>query len=100
MNGPTHFPAARARTALPVPRPSTHSGRFAPECSPRDPRNPQQHSKTGQAKDAEAKGILMNIFSPVRPFLFALIILTMSAASLGEVGITISFGPPALPVCE
>jgi len=42
----------------------------------------------------------MNIFPLVRSFLFALLVLTMSAAVFGQVGISISFGPPALPVYE
>ncbi len=42
----------------------------------------------------------MRIFSSVRCLLLALIVLTMSAASLAQIGISVSFGPPALPVYE
>jgi hypothetical protein len=42
----------------------------------------------------------MNISSWVGSFLFALTVLAMSAAAFGQVGISISFGPPALPVYE
>jgi hypothetical protein len=68
--------------------------------SPLDPRNPQQLSQTGKAKDVEAKRKLMKIVFSVRSCLFALVMLVMSASSFGQVGIAISFGPPAIPVYE
>jgi WXXGXW repeat (2 copies) len=42
----------------------------------------------------------MRIIPSVRSLLFALVVLTMSAASFGQVGISIRIGPPALPVYE
>ena len=36
----------------------------------------------------------------IRTLLFAVVVLIMSAASLGQVGVAISVGPPALPVYE
>jgi hypothetical protein len=42
----------------------------------------------------------MRIIPPIRTLLFVLVILTMSAASFGQVAISISFGPPPLPVYE
>jgi hypothetical protein len=69
--------------------------------SPLHPRNPQQQSSTGQAKDDLAEES-MRMAPFFRSLLFAVVLLTMSAASFGQIGIGISvnFGPPALPVYE
>ncbi len=42
----------------------------------------------------------MRTLSSVRSLFLALIVLTMSAASFAQIGISVSFGPPALPVYE
>jgi len=42
----------------------------------------------------------MRIVSSVRSLLFAVVILAMSAASFAQIGISIRFGPPAIPVYE
>jgi hypothetical protein len=36
----------------------------------------------------------------IRSLLFALVVLAMSATSFAQIGISVSFGPPALPVYE
>ena len=73
---------------------------FRPEIVPFNPRNPQPQSDTGQAKDDRARGIAMRIISSIRSLLFALVVLAMSAASFAQIGISISFAPPELPVYE
>jgi hypothetical protein len=65
-----------------------------------NPRNPQQPSITGHAKDLRARGSTMRTISSVRSSLFALVLLAMSAAAYGQIGISISFAPPELPVYE
>ena len=42
----------------------------------------------------------MRIVSSIRSLLFAVVILTMSAASFAQIGISIRIGPPAIPVYE
>ncbi len=42
----------------------------------------------------------MRIIPSVRSLLFALVVLTMSAASFGQIGVSITIAPPALPVYE
>jgi len=42
----------------------------------------------------------MRIISSIRTFLFGLVMLSLSAASFAQVGISISFAPPELPVYE
>ena len=42
----------------------------------------------------------MRKFPAVRSLLFALVMLTLSAAAFGQIGIAVSFGPPALPIYE
>jgi len=42
----------------------------------------------------------MRIISPIRSLLFALVMLAMSAASFAQIGVSVSAGPPALPVYE
>jgi hypothetical protein len=42
----------------------------------------------------------MRIVPSIRSLLFALVVLTMSAASFAQVGVSITIGPPALPVYE
>ena len=42
----------------------------------------------------------MRIISQIRSFLFALLLLSMSAAAFAQIGISISFAPPELPVYE
>jgi len=65
-----------------------------------NPRNPQQQSDTGHAKDHWAKGRTMRIISSIRSPLFALVLLALSAAAYAQIGISISFAPPELPVYE
>jgi YXWGXW repeat-containing protein len=69
-----------------------------------DPRNPQPQSLTGDAKDHRAKGNSMRIFSSIRSSLFVLVLLALSAAAFGQIGISISLAPPELltydqPLC-
>jgi hypothetical protein len=73
---------------------------FFREPSPFNPRNPQQLSITGQAKDHRAKGISMRIVTSIRSALFALVVLAMSATAFAQIGISISFAPPELPVYD
>ena len=42
----------------------------------------------------------MRIISPIRSLLFALVMLAVSAAAFAQIGVSISVGPPALPVYE
>jgi WXXGXW repeat (2 copies) len=70
------------------------------EIMPFNPRNPQQHGITGHAKDHRAKGNTMRIFSSIRYSLFALVLLALSAAAYGQIGISISLAPPELPTFE
>jgi hypothetical protein len=46
---------------------------------PLNPRNPQQQSSTGQAKDDRAKGSTMRTIPSIGSLLFALLMLAMSA---------------------
>jgi WXXGXW repeat (2 copies) len=73
---------------------------FRPEIVPVHPRNPQQQSITGQAKDEQARGKIMRVIPSVRSFLLALIMLAVSAAAFAQIGISITIAPPALPVYE
>src|SRR6202795_4445597 len=54
----------------------------------------------GKRRMIEQKGITMRIVSSIRSLLFALLLLAMSAASFAQIGISISFAPPELPVYE
>jgi hypothetical protein len=67
---------------------------------PLHPRSPQQHSITGHAKDRRAKGITMSITRSIRSSLFGLALLAISAAAYAQIGISVSFAPPELPVYE
>jgi hypothetical protein len=72
---------------------------------PFNPRNPQQQSITGQAKDDWARGNRMDInFSirsmTLRSLALALVMLAMSAGALAQFRVAITIGPPALPVYE
>jgi hypothetical protein len=67
---------------------------------PFNPRNPERQSITGHAKDYRARGRTMRIMSSIRLPLFALVLLAMSATAYAQVGISISFAPPELPVYE
>jgi hypothetical protein len=73
---------------------------FRPEIVPLHPRNPQQQSITGQAKDDQAKGSTMRFIPSIRSLLFALVMLAVSAAAFAQIGISITVAPPALPVYE
>jgi WXXGXW repeat (2 copies) len=42
----------------------------------------------------------MRLIAPVRWLLFALFLLSVSASSFAQIGISVNFGPPALPVYE
>src|ERR1019366_3738332 len=64
-----------------------------------NPRNPQPQSETGQAKDHRPRGNTMHIRF-IRTLLFALVMLSLSAVSFAQIGISISFAPPGLPVYE
>jgi hypothetical protein len=68
---------------------------------PLDPRSPQDASNTGYAKDEPAEGITMKIRSSIRSLLLVMgALLCFAAPSFAQVGISVSFGPPALPVYE
>jgi hypothetical protein len=72
---------------------------------PLDPRNPQQHSSTGQAKGEWERRDTMHNNSSVRRLTLrllalVLVVLAMSAASFGQFRVAITFGPPAIPVYE
>jgi YXWGXW repeat-containing protein len=71
-----------------------------PEVTPFHPRNPQQQSIIGHAKDYQAKGITMRIISSIRSTLFALVVLAMSGSALAQISLSISFAPPELPIYE
>src|SRR5581483_2965833 len=73
---------------------------FRPETVPVDPRNPQQQSITGHAKDHRARRRTMLIISSIRSWLFAFVLLALSAAAYAQISISISFAPPELPVYE
>jgi hypothetical protein len=73
---------------------------FRREIVPLDSRNPQRQSTTGHAKDRRARGSTMRIISSIRSPLFALVLLVISAAAYPQIGISISFAPPELPVYE
>jgi hypothetical protein len=65
------------------------------------PRNPQQQSSTGQAKDDQAKGNTMRVrFLPCLIAILTLVVLAVPTASVAQVGVAITIGPPALPVYE
>jgi hypothetical protein len=65
------------------------------------PRNPQQQSSTGQAKDDQAKGTTMRVrFLPCLIAILTLVVLAVPTASVAQVGVAITIGPPALPVYE
>src|SRR5580704_3068340 len=42
----------------------------------------------------------MHMIAKVRSVLFALVILVVSAGSLAQIGVSVTFGPPALPIYE
>jgi WXXGXW repeat (2 copies) len=50
---------------------------------------------SGQKEDST-----MRTFVVIRSLLFAVMLMTFSAASFAQIGISVSFGPPALPVYE
>jgi hypothetical protein len=47
-----------------------------------------------------ARGNTMRIVPSVRSLVFAFVVLSISAAAFGQVGIAIRIGPPAIPVYE
>jgi hypothetical protein len=53
-----------------------------------------------QAKSEQEEGITMRKLSLIRSLLFILMLMCLSAASFAQIGISVSFGPPALPVYE
>jgi WXXGXW repeat (2 copies) len=68
---------------------------------PLDPRSPQEPSTTGYAKDEPAEGITMKIRSSIRNLLLLMgALLCFAAPSFAQIGISVSFGPPALPIYE
>jgi len=66
--------------------------------SPLYPRNLEQQGPTGQAKDDERRGTTMAVIRSVRWLLLALLLLAVPAASFAQIGVSISVGPPVLPV--
>jgi hypothetical protein len=52
------------------------------------------------AKDHRQERTHMRVISSIRGFLFGLVLLSVSAASFGQLSISISFAPPELPVYE
>ena len=59
------------------------------------PAGVEQH----RVNEGWGRGITMNVRS-IRNFLFALVVMCMSAASFAQIGIAITFAPPPLPVYE
>jgi hypothetical protein len=89
-------------TICPRDRVSTdQTQKSSSESRPFNPRNPQQPSATGPAKDHRAKRkLLMRIFSSIRSALFAFVVLAMSASAFPQIGISISLAPPELLTYE
>ena len=78
--------------------------RLEPKITPLDPRNPQQLRNTGQTKDDGARGNRTAIRF-IRALLFGLLLFAvgmaaLSAASFAQIGVSITIGPPPLPVYE
>jgi hypothetical protein len=71
-----------------------------PNSGPLNPRNPQQQSITGKAKDHRQEETKMRIICSIRSLCFAGVLLAVSAAAYAQIGISISFAPPELPVYE
>jgi hypothetical protein len=65
---------------------------------PLHPRNPQQQSSTGQAKDAAQRGNTMRISHYLRLLLFAFMMLAIPSASSAGIIFSIGIAPPPLPV--
>jgi hypothetical protein len=53
-----------------------------------------------ETKAHQAEGITMRFLLSIRTLFFALFMLGISAASFAQIGVSISFAPPALPVYE
>jgi hypothetical protein len=51
-------------------------------------------------QDEQAEGDTMRAVGVIRSLLFSVILMTLSAASFAQIGISVSFGPPALPIYE
>jgi WXXGXW repeat (2 copies) len=51
-------------------------------------------------KDEQAEGTLMRTLVGIRSLLFAVVLMVISGASFAQIGISVSFGPPAFPVYE
>jgi WXXGXW repeat (2 copies) len=51
-------------------------------------------------KDDRAEGSTMRNVVAIRSMLFSLVLLAFSHASFGQIGISVSFGPPPIPVYE
>jgi hypothetical protein len=68
--------------------------------TPLIPRNPQQPGNTGQTKDDGQEESKMPITFTTRSLLLALAVLALTAASFGQVRVSIGFAPPALPIYE
>jgi hypothetical protein len=52
------------------------------------------------AKIEQEERITMHKLNLIRSLLFALMLMCLSAASFAQIGVSVSFGPPALPVYE
>jgi WXXGXW repeat (2 copies) len=53
-----------------------------------------------EQKLSREEGITMPKLSLIRALLFTLMLMCLSAASFAQIGVSVSFGPPALPVYE
>ena len=60
-----------------------------------------RHTKSWvvKGKSLLAGGTMRNLIA-IRSLLFAVLLMGLSAASFAQIGISVSFGPPALPVYE
>jgi len=80
------------------------SEHLKPKVVPLNPRNPQQRRNTGQTKDDGQEETEMAIRS-IRSWLFgallfAVVMLALSGPSFAQIGVSITIGPPPLPVYE
>src|SRR5579863_4674227 len=59
-----------------------------------------ERSGAEEVKGRPAQGENMSINRKIRTLLFAVAVLTLSVAASAQIGISVNFGPPALPVYE
>jgi hypothetical protein len=67
---------------------------------PVHPRSPERQSNYRAGEGSSGKGNTMRIISSIRSPLFVFVLLVISAAAYAQIGISISFAPPELPVYE